>query len=115
VVDTRLERLLTRPSPVRQASPSPCAHNQLTHRPSPVLRPVSFSVPLARLSVSLEWNWTRQLKGKLPSSIQYGWGCASSQGSEQHDTQNDDRICRSGSDCRGSISDGRIRSNLRMG
>jgi hypothetical protein len=78
-----------------------------------VLGPVSFSALLARLSVSLEWNWTRQLKGKLPSSIQYGWGCASSQGSEQHDTQNDDR--RSGSDCRGSISDGRIRANLRLG
>jgi hypothetical protein len=35
--------------------------------------------------------------------------------SEHHDTQNDHRICRGGSDCRGSISDGRIRSNLPMG
>src|SRR5260221_11302998 len=45
-----------------------------------VLRPVSLSVPLARLSVSLEWNWTRQLEGNLPSSTQYGWGALPNKG-----------------------------------
>jgi len=78
-----------------------------------VLRPVSFSVPLARLSVSLEWNWTRQLKGNLPSSFNTA-GVRFLTKDEHHDTQNDGRICRGGSDCRGSISDGRICSNLRM-
>jgi hypothetical protein len=35
---------------------------------------------LARLSVSPEWNWMRQLKGKLPSFIQYGWGALPNKG-----------------------------------
>jgi hypothetical protein len=37
-------------------------------------------VALARLSVSPEWNWMRQLKGKVPSSIEYGWGALPNNG-----------------------------------
>ena len=60
-----------------------CTHREIRTMVCPLRRGFAACQlfgALARLSVLLEWNWTRQLKGKLPSSIQYGWGALPNKG-----------------------------------